>query len=323
MAVLSLLPPPMAFAQSHSVVVRIESESWVGGSVFDADRFTAGCRDVGIELLPADSASPDQPELAIRYTESRGSGFSKFGVGTPEAWGTDITLSLKLTAAPRGKTLVTLTLLAETPAGLAIEGLHQGARDALYRTAGYRLACSTLAGALGDPDAPRRLLPWAVFDAQASAALSAIGFTPVSAEERAYFAVVQRDFDHLGSLGDAAVAPLTLLLQNTTEDRDGYGTFPVTDEHAVAAIARAVAVLGAIDDDGGADTLALFLNDHDDARLDAEAVAVPSLIATIRSLGAIGTRFHVPLLQEWQRGATPLATEARNAIAAIRKRTEF
>ena len=313
-----VLSPGVSSAAGRPVALRVESRSWVDGSAFDTSAFRARCASAGIDL---DEASSTTPRLEIRYDETRGSGFSAFGLGNPVAWGTDIGWTLRLT--PSSGPTLTLTEQAETPAGLEPAQFHQAARAALDRRPAVALACTAVAAALGDRDQQRRLQAWSVFDRRASAWLAAGRFSPSADDERAMAALASRDFGRLRALGEAAQEPLVLLLENTVVDRAGVGAMPIVDAAQARTVVSAIDLLAALGDDEQTTlTLTTFVNDHVDDRTRETPASEPALTTALRTLGRTGSRFTVPLLEEWGRGDSALAREASAAAAAIRGRVD-
>ncbi len=314
----------LAWSQPREVGFRVNSKSWVKGSTFDLEAFRSRCLDAGVELVASDRAAAGTPAIVIDYEEARGSGFSPFGVGNPVGWGTDIEFSLKFAADGGKKPALTIEEKAETPAGLELEQFHGAAREALARSPAFSLACSAVAGILGDREQLQRLQPWAVFDRRAVAILSSAHFTPSSDEEQAYDALARREFERLSALGEAAAEPLILLLENTVENRGGYGVFTAISTEEVSTLTKAIGVFAGLDDEERTrSVLTTFLNDHSSAQTEPDPPVGPAVIAALRALGSAGTRFTLPFLQEWSRGTSVLAREAQKAAAAVRQRIEF
>lgn len=321
-AVLAIAQP--VWSQPHTVALRVSSKSWVKGSSFDVEALKTRCRDAGIALTLSERDAVNASAIIIDYQETRGSGFSPFGVGNPVGWGTDIEFSLKFVPAGEKKPTLTIEQKAETPAGLAVEQFHDAARDALTQNPAFSLACSAVAGLLGDRDQLRRLQPWSLFNRRATAILASAHFTPASPEEQAYDALARHDFDRLSALGEAAADPLATLLENTVENRAGFGLFAAASTDEVTILSKAIAVVARLDDEERMlAVLTTFLNDHASAQTEPEPIAAPAIIAALRALGDKGTRFTLPFLDEWSHGPSALAREAQRAAAAVRRRVEF
>lgn len=314
----------LVWSQPKMVALRVNSKSWVKGSTFDLGAFRARCLDADVELVASDRAGAGAPAITIDYVESRGSGFSPFGVGNPVGWGTDIQFALALTVDGGKKPILALKEKSETPAGLELDQFHRAARDLLAQSPAFSLACSAVAGVLGDREPLRRLQPWALFDYRAAAILSSAHFTPTSDEERAYDALAGRDFVRLRALGEAAAEPLTLLLENTVENRGGFGAFNADAVEDIETLTRAVNALAALDDEERTlSVLTTFLTDHASAQTALDPSIAPALVSALRVLGSVGTRFTLPFLEEWSRGTSAAAREAQKAVAAVRERIEF
>lgn len=306
------------------VMLQMQSKSWLADSSFDRDRFTTLCEDAGVRLVPP--RTPDAAATAVvSYTETKGPGFSMFGVGEPVGFGTNISFRLNLLDA-KGKTVVAVTADAETPPGQTKEQFHAAARAAFAATPGYARSCSVVAAALGAREQLVKLLPWALIEKQGVTLLTTLGFRPQNDTERAYFAIARRDFGSLRALGPAAVEPLLLLFQNSLAPRDGIGLLPAMEPQNVPVLERALDALvptaeGEIDE-RIADVLATFLNDYSEYRTDVEGadVARPILIGVIRVLGRVGDVFAIPLLEEWQKSHPAIALEVTKSLEALRKR---
>lgn len=315
--------PQRAEAESP-VVMQLQSKSWIPGSAFDEQGFTESCAAAGVTLVPP--RTPGAVATAVvTYAETKGSGFSMFGVGEPVGFGTNILFQLTLLDV-KAKTMLKLAAAAETPPGLPKEQFHAGAREAFAASPRYMFACAVIAGALGAREQLAKVLPWAAMDSQGAALLKSLSFRPETDAERAYVAVGGREFSSLPGLGAAALDPLLLLFQNSLAARDGVGTLPALVGENAAVLRRALVPLEALaasdDEERISDVLLTFLNDYTEYRTDVDEAAVvhPVLVDVIRVLGRIGTHFTIPLLEEWERSAPTIALEAKQALAVLRKR---
>jgi hypothetical protein len=302
------------------VILRSQSKSWIKASTFDEVDFTAQCDAAGVTLMPAGSIGARATAI-VTYRETKGPGFSMFGVGKPAGYGTDISLNLTLTETGTSRTLVSVAALGATPAGLPVERFYDGAVEALHQVPAYHYACDAIAAALGSRAAMLRLLPWAVMDSQGRAIVDRLGFQAQSDLERAYLAVARRDFTAIKALGTAAIEPLTLLFENSGQARNDIGLFPATVPDNAQTLSRALPILASAEDDRVADALTTFVGDYADySNAKSDPTVAPVLSAAIRALGKVGTVFTLPLLEEWQKGDGDVAGEAKSAVDALRRR---
>jgi hypothetical protein len=304
------------------VVLRVQSSSWIEGSTFAADRFTNRCAQAGVTLVPV--SRPNAAAVAVlRYTEVKGAGFSRYGIGAPVGFGTNVMLEITLLDARSDRTLLTLSAAGDTPSGLAVEDFHSGAVAAFEQSAAYRHACTAIAAALGSRKAMLGLLPWALLDRQARAVVEQVGFAPDSDTERAYLAVMRRDFREAANAGAAAIEPLLLMFENTIRARNGIGLLPTSDPVNVQALLDALPVIEAQDDERTVDALVDFLTDQADVKSSSANpahVALPIVRSVLQTLGRTGDTFTLPILEEWGRAGGPLAADAAEAAAALRRR---
>jgi hypothetical protein len=307
-----------AAAADQRIALQVQSKSWIPSSGFDAEQFDRQCSPVGIELVAPASPLPVVATAVVTYIETKGAAFSRFGVGAPLGYGTNISYKLTLLDRKTAKTVLTLVSTAETPAGLPVEQFHDGAREAFRTSPAYQHSCSAIAAALGAHDQLLHLLPWAIVDRQGAALLDKLGFRAETPEQEAYVAVAKNDFSRLRALEAAAVEPLLLLFQNSRVGRDGIGTFPASDPEHAKALTRALAALPPLDDPRIPDVLSVFLNDYSDYRTVDDPVVTPVLVETIRMLGRVGDVFTVPLLDDWQAGESTIARAAQASASALR-----
>lgn len=309
----------VARAGDLPVALNVQSKSWIVGSAFDEAAFRSVCRDAGIELVPA-TAPGTQAAAVVIYTETKGPGFSMFGVGQPVGFGTNIAFKLTLLSPVGAKTLATVTAQSETPRGIPKEEFHDASRRALIESPPFKLSCAAVAAALGSRAQALRLLPWSLFDSQALDLLERIKFTPQSDQEKAYIAVAKRDFTAAQALAAAAREPLLLLFENSATDRNGVGTLPAGDPAHARTLTRALSLLSFAGDDRTPDVLSTFLNDYADYRSEDDPVMGPLLALVLQTLGKVGNVFTIPLLEEWQAGDGPLAKAAAAAAQTLRRR---
>ena len=85
----------------------------------------------------------------------------------------------------------------------------------------------------------------------------------------------------------------------------------------------AAGALAALADDRASEGLAGFLNDHDEARASPDRGLEPALVASLRALGAVGTAFTVPMLEEWSKAPGATGREAHRAAEQVRQRLIF
>jgi len=307
-----------AAAADHRIALQVQSKSWIPSSAFDVEQFDSQCSAVGIELVAPASPLPVAATAVVTYVETRGAGFSRFGVGAPLGYGTNISYRLTVLDRKTMKTILTIVGAAETPAGLPVEQFHDGAREAFRTSPAYQHSCAAIAAALGAHDQMLHLLPWALVDRQGAALLDKLGFRAETPEQEAYLALARNDFAKLRALDAAAVEPLLVLFQNSRVGRDGIGTFPASDPEHAKTLTRALATLPLREDPRIPDVLGVFLNDYSDYRTADDAVVTPLLVETIRMLGRVGDVFTVPLLEDWQVGDSSIARAAQASASALR-----
>jgi hypothetical protein len=311
-----------ASAQAHLVGLQVQSQSWIDGSRFDEDGLRQRCAEAGVEIVAPKTAGAEATAV-IQYSETRGPGFSMFGVGAPVGYGTNISYSLTLLRTGDAATIASLAATAGTPGGLSENEFHTGAHKALERTPAYRLTCDVIAATLGSRDRLAVLLPWAVLDGKARSLMQDLGFQPSTPEARASWAVARRDFSAAQSMGELAIEPLLSLFRNTTENRDGFGVIVTSEAANTRALVSAAGALAAIADDRASEGLAGFLNDHDAARSTLDRELEPALVASLRALGSVGTAFTVSALDEWSKAPGNAGREARRAAEQVRRRLVF
>lgn len=318
-ALLAVVAVAPVAANDTPVVLQVQSKSWINGSAFDPAPLNDRCREAGIALVAPGVRG--NATAVVTYAETKGPGFSMFGVGEPVGFGTNIAFKLTLLGSG-GRTLASVNAAGETPAGEPKERFHESARAALVAAPAYEFACATMAAALGSRAQALRLLPWAVLDAQAVALLDRLAFVAETPGERAYLAVARRDFSAAQALAPASFEPLLLLFENSGDARQGIGVFPLTADN-VRTLTRALPILAFARDERVADVLVTFLNDYTDYRGRDDSQVVPLLRLVIQTLGKVGTLFTIPVLDEWRAGNGPLAADATAAVTAIRGRVSI
>ena len=58
-------------AQSHHVMLQVQSQSWVADSGFDEAGFRQRCAEAGVELVPPKTTGAEATAV-VRYTEAKG-----------------------------------------------------------------------------------------------------------------------------------------------------------------------------------------------------------------------------------------------------------
>src|SRR5262249_19216334 len=83
-----------AYAADTRVMLKVQSKSWIRDSAFDVEDFDRLCSKAGIELASPASTQPVVATAVVVYSEAKGPGFSRFGVGAPVGYGTNIDYKL-------------------------------------------------------------------------------------------------------------------------------------------------------------------------------------------------------------------------------------
>lgn len=204
---------------TRRVALHVNSESWVKGSSFPRAELTSRCNAAGISLSPTDG----ELDVTIDYTESKGSGYSLFGIGTPSAWGTDITYAITILSSDGAETLLKRTAHASTPSSnVSSGGLHDLARRAFMTEKAFTESCSMIGALLGSHAEQAKLLQWAVVDPEGRTLLEKAGFEPRTPPEVAYVRIIRREFDQLGSLEGTGASALKLYLRSFYDREIGW-----------------------------------------------------------------------------------------------------
>lgn len=135
-----LVAPRVGVSQVAQVSLQVSSSSWIPGSRFDEPGFIRSSRQAGIEIVPERSERTLAPGL-VKYSETKGPGFSPFGIGAPVGFGTNIAFELILLDAKTATTLLRLAVNAGTSGGVPKEQFHASALEIFKASAGYRLSC--------------------------------------------------------------------------------------------------------------------------------------------------------------------------------------
>ena len=294
-------------AQTYSVSLDVQQESWVTNSSFDQADLVKQCADAGVRV-----GSPDNGLVLIEYKETKGSAYGMFGIGDSGGYGTNIFYKMTLRSASDAKRLVSFQVTSGTPGSVKSgANLYREAIGALHQTPEYANSCTMIAAALGSIEQAAKLLKWAVFNPEPLKLLEAMTFAPSSASDRAYFAVARRDFSQLETLGSAAIDPLELFLKSRG----------ITDSRKEELQATALA-LNTLASVGDQKQTKVFLNvlGTPYAGFKFSDAQISAALAGIAGLGKVGDVFALDTLELWATKPAPLGPAATQAAEALRAR---
>jgi hypothetical protein len=314
-AVLVSVAAPSATAQAKEVAFHLNSESWVKDSSFPIAEFRKQCTAAGVKL-----GDKGKLDVTIDYEESKGSGYSMFGIGTPSAWGTNISYEITILSEDGSETLIKRKTTASTDSSdVSSSGLHASARRNFLKEKTFTESCSMIAALLDSHAEQAKLLPWAVFSAEGRALLERVGFAPKTDTEKAYMAIAQRRFEEIPALGKAAIAPMVHYLRRF-HDYELPWDLRTDDKPEVAA--QAITAYAQLKDAKFNEIMGKLFTDLRGFYGPSEKIVATAMLEAARDNGG---RSLLKPLAVWRDAAAkdkvladllPLAEEARAAIVA-------
>lgn len=301
-------PPPKTFEKK--VVLKVQATTWREGETpFDIQSaFTEKLEAVGIQAVPETAPAKDAIVL-LDYKETKGRGYSTFGMGEPNDYGTDIELNITVLSAGTAEVLLKLPISTSPPSyiddGMNVYGASVKAfrEDDLSKAAG-----SFVGAALGMKSAMSGVIACAVWLESRDTALALLkttGYEPSDAREKAMLAIAREDYDACVALGKPAVVPLLQFL-----NRYYYPQY-------VAKVAWALGEIGDPQARTGLTERLTYLKNGDFS----DELDVQAGIAVINALAKVGDMFALSDLDEVAKSDKPdVAAAATRAAKMIRTR---
>ena len=319
-AVVLLCGVTSSYAQAHKVRTTFETSAWLTEATFPKTAVVDVCASAGVTLAPSTERDA-VGTLKIRYDASQGRPLPERG--QPLQYATKIAYRFEFSSRSAQPDKIVFTARTETPEGVTSESPARAAVQAFARLPEVGLACSAIAGAMGDRTAVSRLLPWTVTSKRALDLVKDIGFEPATPADRAYLLVARRQFDEAASMGAVGVAPLSLLFIATAGPiLENRGPVEHIDPKADAdMLVRAAGALAKIGDPSATAALLVFLHDYasaSNARHDSQDYRV--VMAVLDALGQVGDPLAVPVLEAWKPKVAPLGPAAGRALDSIKRR---
>jgi hypothetical protein len=296
------------------VVLKIRSDTWKDGPHFDvAEDLRTKFKQARIAVVE-DGAGHDANVL-VEYAEKKGGGFSAFGAGPANVWGTNITFRLTAIDAASGKVVTDISAEHTTPYWVDDGDVAHAAQKELTEDDTYIRAADFVGAALHLRPSGERLLPLLLWPSSRSAAeggLTKAGFEPGDDRQRAFLAIGRGDYRKCVTYGHAAVEPLLMLVQK-------YHVQAYADDSAVVEeYERAVRALRQIGDLSAAKPLVEQLHDVKDSE------HPKAKIVLISALGVVGDEFALSDLDMLATDKNALVAQAaKEAAKAIRMRADF
>lgn len=198
---------------------------------------------VGVDEKGADGV------VTVAYEETKGEGYSSFGVGEPTSWGTKIACTLTVRRAGDAADALTFRFSGGTPYAVKENtGLFEAAVESVKRDELFQKSGALVAAALGMNSALPAILPFTVrLDTkdQVLPMFERAGWKPSKPEEEAWLLVARGEYERAGKLGGPAVPALA---QAGVPALSAYEMLPIaralaaTNDHAAAA-----ALIGILD----------------------------------------------------------------------------
>jgi hypothetical protein len=296
----------------RQVALKVRNETWENGPHFDiGQNFREKLKGARIGVVPDNSSESDGTVL-IEYSETKGAGYSAFGLGAPSSWGTNISFKMTL-LGPTGNVLLSLMTEASTPSYASMGDLGLAAQKEFEKDDLFAVSEHFVGTGLGLESSHQKLLPlllWVQTRESALSALDQAGFQPTSAREKAYMAMGRNEFGVMSEIGSPATEPLLKYLQRY--DIAGYDP----EAEIVGRYKRAVRTLAEISDPKTSKALLAELRKLKDTTFYPDVK-----VDLIRLLGAIGDEFVLADLSALEKNEEPtVARAAEQAVDSVRER---
>jgi hypothetical protein len=303
---------PAAPAFERKVALKVRSDTWKDGPHFDvAEDMRSKLKEARIEVVDENAVEKDANVL-VEYAESKGEGYSTFGIGAANSWGTSISFKLTVIDSTSGKVLADVSMSDSTPYSVSDGNLALAAQNEFTGDDIYIAAADFVGASMGMRSSSVKLLPlllWPSTRKVARSALSRAGFEPADEREKAFVAIGQGDYRECVALGKAAVEPLLMYVRK-------YHVAAYAEDSEVAQeYGRAIRVLAQISDPSSAKPLLEQLREVKDT--DYASVKID----LIKTLGAIGDDFVLSDLAALEKDQNAdVARAAQQASDAVRRR---
>lgn len=274
----------------RDIGLKVKSESWVAGSDFDRADFSRSCAAAGLAVR-SEPGTQAEAWIDIDYTESKGSGYSPFGVGQPSAFGTNISFRMRLLTND-GAQLLSILLFASTPSKVS-GSPHFAAVSDLRSKSGYRFACAAAAAVLGQHAQAEKFLTWAVSDSDGGEVLRSSSFKPSTTSEAAFFAVGRGDWGAVRDLAREATVPLRLFLKSTYHD-EGFGQRGLGNDERISAAVQAAAAFVEVARGKDSEIFEGLLKE-----CQGRSYLKPIVLEALRGLGKTGVASSLPSVSQW------------------------
>lgn len=299
----------------RKVTLKVRSDTWKDGPHFDVAQDLRSRLNQARIAVVDENAAAKNADVLVEYAEKKGGGYSSYGVGPTNNWGTYISFKLTVVDSTSGKVLLDVSTEDSTPGWVSDGNLAQAAQNEFTSDDVYGAAADFVGASVGMNSSAVRLLPLLLWPGTRKAARSALnraGFEPADDREKAFVAIGQGDYRKCVALRNAAVEPLLMYV------RKSHVASHAENSQIVEEYGRAIRALREISDPSSAKPLLDQLRDVKDTEYSSVKV---DLVST---LGAIGDEFVLSDLDELAKDTNAaVARAARQAGEAVRRRMAF
>jgi hypothetical protein len=296
----------------RKVALKVRPDTWKDGPHFDvAEDLRSKLKQARIAVVDENAAEKDA-QVLVEYAEKKGQGYSVFGVGTADSWGTSISFKLTVVDSSSGKVLFDVSTEDSTPGWVSDGNLALAAQNEFTGDDIYVGAADFVGASVGMKSSAVMLLPLLLGPSTRKAARSALSraaFEPADDREKAFVAIGQGDYRKCAALGHAAVEPLLMYVRKCR-----VGSY-AADSAIVEEYGRAIRALRQISDPSSAKTLLEQLRKVKDTEYSNVKIDL------IQTLGAIGDEFVLSDLDALANDrSAAVAGAAQRAGDAVRQR---